>query len=421
MKNKHLSFDDRLEIERCLKENLSFKQIGKNIGKDCTTISKEIKNHITFKNSGAVGRPFFDCINRFNCPHKTKGSRCNPKICEHYQKEICKKLSKPPYVCNGCSQKRICTLSKQLYDAVYADKEYKENLIESRTGITYSEKEIENLNNILVPLIKEQKQSIHHAVINNKNTIMCSEKEIYNLINSGVLKVRNIDLTRKVRYRTTSTNKTSYKIDKECLNNRKYEDYIKFINKNPDVNIVEIDTVEGIKGGKVLLTIHFVNCSFMLAFLREHNDAQSVINTFNSIEDELKIDLFKKLFPVILTDNGSEFSNPLEIEFSRKTGEQRTQIFYCEPGRPDQKGSCEVNHEMIRRILPKGTSFDDLTQEDINKMMSHINSYKRKKLNNCSPLQLFRIMYGKDIAKQFGITEINFNDINLSKNLLKKD
>lgn len=421
MKNKHLSFDDRLEIERCLKENLSFKQIGKNIGKDCTTISKEIKNHITFKNSGAVGRPFFDCINRFNCPHKTKGSRCNPKICEHYQKEICKKLSKPPYVCNGCSQKRICTLSKQLYDAVYADKEYKENLIESRTGITYSEKEIENLNNILVPLIKEQKQSIHHAVINNKNTIMCSEKEIYNLINSGVLKVRNIDLTRKVRYRTTSTNKTSYKIDKECLNNRKYEDYIKFINKNPDVNIVEIDTVEGIKGGKVLLTIHFVNCSFMLAFLREHNDAQSVINTFNSIEDELKIDLFKKLFPVILTDNGSEFSNPLEIEFSRKTGERRTQIFYCEPGRPDQKGSCEVNHEMIRRILPKGTSFDDLTQEDINKMMSHINSYKRKKLNNCSPLQLFRIMYGKDIAKQFGITEINFNDINLSKNLLKKD
>ena len=100
MKNKHLSFDDRLEIERCLKENLSFKQIGKNIGKDCTTISKEIKNHITFKNSGAVGRPFFDCVNRFNCPHKTKGSRCNPKICEHYQKEICKKLSKPPYVYN---------------------------------------------------------------------------------------------------------------------------------------------------------------------------------------------------------------------------------------------------------------------------------------------------------------------------------
>lgn len=421
MKNKHLSFDERLEIERGLKENLSFKQIAKYIGKDCTTVSKEIRNHITFKNFGAIGRPFFDCINRFNCPHKPKGAKCNPKICEHYQKEICKKLSKPPYVCNGCPQKRICTLSKQLYDSVYADKEYKENLTKSRTGITYSEKEIENLNNILVPLIKEQKQSIHHAVVNNKNSIMCSEKEIYNLIDLGVLKVRNIDLTRKIRYRTISTNKTSYKIDKDCLNGRKYNDYINFINKNPDINIVEMDTIEGVKGGKVLLTIHFVNCSFMLAFIREHNDAQSVIDTFNLIDNKINIDLFKKLFPVILTDNGSEFSNPTEIEFSNKTREQRTQIFYCEPGRPDQKGSCEVNHEMIRRILPKGTSFDDLTQKDINKMMSHINSYKRKKLNNCSPLQLFSIMYGKDIAKQFGIVEIDFNDINLSENLLKKD
>lgn len=421
MKNKHLSFEDRLEIERGLKENLSFKQIGKIIGKDCTTVSKEIRNHITFKNSGAVGRPFFDCVNRFKCPYKPKGTKCNPKICEHYQKEICKKLSKPPYVCNGCPQKRICTLSKQLYDAIYADKEYKENLIESRTGITYSEKEIENLNNILVPLIKEQKQSIHHAVVNNKNTIMFSEKEIYNLVNLGVLKVRNIDLTRKVRYRATSSNKNSYKIDKECLDGRRYNDYINFMNETQDINTVEMDTVEGIKGGKVLLTIHFVNCSFMLAFLREHNDAQSVIDIFNSIEDKIKIELFKKLFPVILTDNGSEFSNPLEIEFSNKTGEQRTQIFYCEPGRPDQKGSCEVNHEMIRRILPKGTSFDNLNQEDINKMMSHINSYKRKKLNNCSPLQLFSIMYGKDIAKQFGLVEIDFNNINLSENLLKKD
>ena len=130
-----------------------------------------------------------------------------------------------------------------------------------------------------------------------------------------------------------------------------------------------MDTVEGIKGGKVLLTIHFVNCSFMLAFIREHNDAQSVINIFNMIENKFGIELFKKLFPVIFTDNGSEFSNQIEIEFNMNTGELRTQIFYCESGRPDQKDACEVNHEMIRRILPKGTSLDNLTQEDINLMM----------------------------------------------------
>lgn len=421
MKNKHLSYDERLEIESGLKDNLSFKQIAKNIDRDCTTISKEIKNHIIFKNSGAIGRPFFDCLYRHNCPYKKKGKKCISKLCEHYKKESCEKLKKPPYVCNGCLKRNICTLSKQLYDSTYAFKEYKDNLQEARTGITYSEKEIEHLNDILIPLIKEQKQSIHHAVINNKNTIMCSEKEIYNLVNLGILEVRNIDLPRKVRFKQRSKNITHYKIDKECLTNRKYDNYIEFLSNNPDINIVEMDTIEGIKGGKVLLTIHFVNCSFMLAFIREHNDAQSVINIFNMIENKFGIELFKKLFPVILTDNGSEFSNPIEIEFNMNTGELRTQIFYCEPGRPDQKGACEVNHEMIRRILPKGTSLDNLTQEDINLMMSHINSYKRKKLNNCSPLQLFSIMYGKDIAIQFGIIEIDSNNVNLSENLLKKD
>lgn len=419
MKNKHLSFDDRLEIEKGLKENKSFKEIAKIIGKDCTTVSKEIKNHIIYKNTGAIGRPFFDCTYRHNCDFKEKHSLCNQKFCEHYKKEVCHLLSKPPYVCNGCKKKRQCTLSKQLYDSSYAYQEYKENLAEARSGITFTENEINNLNNILVPLVKEQKQSIHHAIINNKNYIMCCEKEIYNLINLGALKVRNIDLPRKVRYRNIPKRKTYYKIDKNCLNGRKYSDYLNFINNNPDTNIVEMDTVEGIKGGKSLLTIHFINCSFMLAFIREHNDAQSVINIFNYLEDLLGIETFKKLFKTILTDNGSEFSNPIEIEHSNKTGEQRTQIFYCEPGRSDQKGSCEVNHEMIRRVLPQGTSFDNLTQEHINKLMSNINSYKRKKLNDCSPLQLFSLIYGNDIANKLGITEINPNNINLSTSLLK--
>lgn len=420
MKNKHLSFDDRLTIERGLSENLSFKKIGNTINKDCTTVSKEVKNHIQYKDTGAVGKPFFDCIHRHNCEFKDRGVKCNINNCNYYKKEICIKLSKPPYVCNGCKDKSKCTLSKKIYSAEYAYKEYKDILTDSRQGINFTEKEIQNLNDILVPLIKEKKQSIHHACINNKNKIMCSEKEIYNLIDMGALEVKNIDLPRKVRYRQIPKKKTYYKIDKKCLEGRKYENYLNYISNNPDINVVEMDTVEGIKGGKVLLTIHFVNCSFMFAFIREHNDAQSVIDIFNMIEEKIGTETFKKLFTVILTDNGSEFSNPSEIEINNNTGEVRTKIFYCEPGRSDQKGSCEVNHEMIRRVLPKHTTFDDLTQEDINLLMSHINSYKRKKLNDCSPLQLFNLMYGNNIANTLGIKEINPNSIDLSVNLLKK-
>ena len=101
-----------------------------------------------------------------------------------------------------------------------------------------------------------------------------------------------------------------------------------------------MDSVIGRKGGKVLLTIHFVNTSFMLAFIREHNDSQSVIDIFNNIQSILGIEKFKELFIVILTDNGSEFSNPTEIEFDIETGEQRTKIFYCHPSSPFEKGSC---------------------------------------------------------------------------------
>lgn len=420
MKNKHLSFDDRLEIESGLKTRKTFKEIGNIVGKDCTTISKEIRNHLIVKDISSVGRKFNNCVNRKNCEFRQKGIICNIHNCSHYQKENCKKLLKPPYVCNGCKEKNSCTLTKHLYEATYALKEYKENLSDSRSGISYTKEEIDYLNNFLKPLI-DQKQSLHHICINNKNKMICSERELYRLINNNVLEIKNIDLPRKVRYRERKKEITYYKVDKNCLESRKYQDFLNYIKENPDTAIVQMDSVEGIKGGKVLLTIHFVSCEFMLAFLRNQNDAQSVIDVFDKLEDILGIDIFKKLFVIILTDNGTEFSNPFDIEISKITGEERTKIFYCEPRRSDQKGSCEVNHEFIRRILPKKTSFDNLTQEDINLMMSHINSYKRKKLNDCSPLQLFSLMFGNDIADKLGIKEIEPNKINLSLDLLKKD
>ena len=145
-----------------------------------------------------------------------------------------------------------------------------------------------------------------------------------------------------------------------------------------------------------------------------------MIDIFNYLQNILGIDKFKELFILILTDNGSEFSNPTEIEFDLNTGEKRTQIFYCHPSSPYQKGSCEVNHELLRRILPKGTSFDDLTQEDINLMMSHVNSYKRKKLNNVSPYTVFSTIYGKDTIDKLGIQEIEPNKVSLSQNILNK-
>jgi IS30 family transposase len=182
-----------------------------------------------------------------------------------------------------------------------------------------------------------------------------------------------------------------------------------------------MDSVIGIKGGKCLLTIHFVDSSLMIAFLRDANTSQSVIDIFNELESFLGKSTVRQLFPVILTDNGSEFSNPKAIEYgSEKYGGLRTRIFYCDAGRPYQKGAIEVNHELIRRILPKGTSFNNLTQEDISLMMNHINSYKRKKLNNRTPHETFSFYHGEEVLHKLGCAPVAASDIMLKPALLKK-
>jgi IS30 family transposase len=157
----------------------------------------------------------------------------------------------------------------------------------------------------------------------------------------------------------------------------------------------------------------------MLAFIRERNTSQSVIDIFNRLYGTLGAECFRALFPVILTDNGSEFSNPKALEFDAQ-GNRRTKIFYCDPYASFQKPNVELNHEFIRRVLPKGSPFDNLIQADFDLMMSHINSYSREKLNDKSPSEMFGFLYGFDVLEKLGQTVKPANDILLKPALLKK-
>ncbi len=432
MKNKHMDIQDRNQIEKGLKEGLSFKAIARIIDKDCTTISKEVRQHSSLSDIVYYGRHFNDCVHRLDCKEKDACKFCMKtsatfckfcgecfKHCDKYQQDECSLLQKAPYVCNGCENLRRCSLKKILYDAKQAQKDYEDNLSESRSGFYLTEKEIEQLNNLLVPLIKDQGQSIHHVYINHSDEIMMSEKKLYRVIDAGLLEVRNIDLPRKVRMRRRrDPNKTKFKIDKSCLEGRRPEDYEAFIKENPDLAVVQMDSVEGEKGGSCLLTIFFTNCNFMIAVKRKRNDSKSVTDWFEQVYEDLGAEVFKALFPVILTDNGSEFSNPSAIEFD-KDGNRRTHVFYCHPSSPQEKGGCEVDHEFIRRIVYKGESFDEFKQKDINLMMSHINSCARAKLNDKAPILLFKALYSAELAEYFGLQEIDPDDINLTKTLLK--
>jgi len=428
---KHFTLEERVTIQSDLNCGKSFKAIAKQLRKAPSSISREVRRHIEQKATGSYGRQFNDCVNRISCSRENvcQGALpCSRKLCRNckhckdfcsdYRKEICDKLTKAPYVCNGCEIRNKCTLEKSIYKAVAAEDEAKTLLRESRSGISLDEEEIQRIDRIVTPLIR-QGQSIHHICCTNKDTVMCSERTIYNYVNDLVLTAKNIDLPRKVSYRPRKQPNRRFKVDKACSIGRTYKDFLIFMENVENSALVQMDTVEGRKGGKMLLTLHFVNSSFMLAYLRDANTSKSVTDIFQMLWDTLGKKYFMELFPVILTDNGSEFSNPTAIEFD-ELNNRRTHLFYCNPSSPFEKGALENNHEFIRRILPKGTSFDKLEQRDIQLMMNHVNSYKRKKLNNKSPHETFEFLHGKDALRMLGAEFISSQDIILKPELLKK-
>lgn len=430
--SKFLSYEDRLIIAKRLQENASFGAIGKELGRDRTTIAKEVKKNSYDKKSGRPGYPYNPCKFRAACkakkicgkacthPSAYKCSLCSECTlhCKDFEEEICSVKTKPPYVCNGCSELPKCTLLKRIYDPADAHERAHLVISEARTGIMSNEDDIKRINRIISPLVKNG-QSLHQIYLDHVDDLMCSEKTLYNYVDARLFDVRNIDLPRKVKYRPRYK-QPEFKVDRGCRIGRTYTDFQKFLEADPDTAVVQMDTVIGRVGGKCLLTIHFVETSLMLAFLRDANTSGSVIRIINALDRVLGAEAFDKLFPVILTDNGSEFSNPKEIEYRETSPYCRTQVFYCDPSSPYQKGACEVNHELIRRILPKGSSFDDLTQEDIFLMMDHINSYKRKKLNDRSPYETFSFYYGEDLLKKLGCSPVASENIILKPKLLKK-
>jgi IS30 family transposase len=252
--------------------------------------------------------------------------------------------------------------------------------------------------------------------VHNADSLTVSEKTLYRYIDGGLLKARNIDMPRVCRLKPRKTKPTEHKIDSGCRIGRSHADYLSYMEQS-QIQAVEMDSVVGRIGGKCLLTLMFKNCDFMLAFLRDRNTSQSVIHVFDELYIRLGTVKFQQLFPILLGDNGSEFSNPKAIEFD-DDGNRRTRLFYCDPYSSFQKPNVELNHEFIRRILPKGRALDAFVQADINLMMSHINSYSRAKLGDKSPLEMFGFLYGKDTLDMLGLWKVEPCNVLLKPSLL---
>ncbi|MCG1025144.1 IS30 family transposase [Dehalobacter sp.] len=427
-KGKHLTLEDRHNIEDALSQKFSLKAIADRLEKDPTTISKEIRrNRITSRRNSTTD--IIGCEKRRECTMKNLCSKschhlCKKcptlnclKICPNYSPIKCQTLLRFPHVCNGCARINGCRSEKQYYRAKVADANYQDLLKSSREGIDIMPHELSKLDDLISPRVLKG-QSLTHIFANHHDEIPCSERTLYNYFDQNILTARNIDLPRKVKYKPRKKAPDQTKRVQPHRLGRTYDDFKAFIELNPETSIVEMDTVYGRKGGKVLLTFFFRKCSLMLAFLMESCTQECVKTAIDWIYDELGMDVFRNSFPVVLTDNGSEFKSPESIEYDDK-GLERTKVFYCDPMSSYQKPHIEKNHEYIRYILPKGRTFKMLTQEKVTLAMNHINSAARASLNGTTPFKLAQLLLDASLLEKLSLIEIPADEVHLKPALLK--
>ena len=387
-KNKHLTAEDRKEIEECLGKGMDFKHIARHIMKDPTTVSYEIKHHRTeYRNSYT----------------RTE--------------EPCPKLLKAPYVCNGCEKKplRSCPHVRYLYRSAPAQKEYKTLLSEAREGIPLNKESFYEDDRIITSGL-QRGQHIYHIQANNP--LHSSKSTIYRHFHKGYYSASLIDLPRAVKFKPRNQQHNAY-VPSAMKVGRTYDDFQAFLDANRIDDYLQTDTVIGRIGGKTIQTMIFTNCNFMVGLLLDNKTAAETAEKFSALKNKLRSEGYppSTLFPVVLTDNGGEFSDVFSFE-NDPDGKQELHLFFCDPMQSCQKPQVEKNHTLFRDIVPKGKSFDDFAQETVNLIFSHVNSVSRSIYHGKSAFDMFSFIYGEKLASLFGISRIPPDKVRQSPILL---
>lgn len=388
---KRLTIEDRILIENLLKLNYKLKDISNIIECESSTISREIKKR------RITGKGIY---------------------------KECEKTKKFPFVCNGCFNKTYCRKKKYYYNYSKAQENYNYILKYSRTGIDMSLDELYYWDEYFKNKLKNRNQPITHIFSDIENIFSRSLPTFYRYVHEGRFPSLNDEMlaraySYKPRKRTGEGNKI--RIDNSIRKDRTIENMKAYLEIQPNANIVEMDTVIGKQEDKkCIMTLYFRNSKLMLMFLIDKYKTKAVSDVFKELRKRLGYELFKKMFEIVLTDNGWEFSKPDEIEFDYDTGEKLINIFYCNPYSSWEKGGIERNHEFIRYIIPKGITFDQLTNKNIIDMMNNINSVRRKSMEYKTPYELFKNIYGEECTKKLHLKLIHNDEVNLSYKLLIK-
>ena len=420
----HLTLAERQIIETGISHGSTKAAIAKTLGKDKSTIGKEIKLHRV--KSFSISYPL-DCSLFPKCKNRNT-FLCNLQ-CPSYIQFTCKRRDRSPGACNGCEKYSRCHYDKYRYSASQADSEYRDSLVSTRLGINATLSQIKELGLLIKPLLA-QGQSVY-AILQNHPEINLTEKTLYHYIEEGVFQnagvpITCMDLKRQVRRKLSKKKAVQYspRKDRSYLKGRTHKDFIEFMEMNPETSIVEMDTVynDG-SNGPFLQTFKFLNYDFLFCVYHQQKTSENMLEGILYLETILGEALFNEEVMVLKTDRGSKFVLADSVEI-RKDGTRRTRLFYCDPMASWQKGSLENVHLLIREICPKQVDLYALgldSQEKANLISSHINSYNKKKLNNKTSFSVLRF-FNSEMANRFlsyGLTEIPHDQVTLKPHLLK--
>ena len=420
----HLTLAERQMIETGISHGSTKAAIAKTLGKDKSTIGKEIKLHRV--KSFSISYPL-DCSLFPKCKDRNT-FLCNSQ-CPSYIQFTCKRRDRSPGACNGCEKYSRCHYDKYRYSASQADSEYRDSLVSTRLGINATLSQIKELGLLIKPLLA-QGQSVY-AILQNHPEIKLTEKTLYHYIEEGVFQnagvsITCMDLKRQVRRKLAKKKSIEYspRKDRSYLKGRTHKEYTEFKEMNPDASVVEMDTVynDG-SNGPFLQTFKFMKYDFLFCVYHQQKTSQTMLEGILLLESILGEQIFNEEVMVLKTDRGSEFILAEQAEI-RDDGTRRTRLFYCDPMASWQKGSLENIHILIRDICPKETDLYALgldSQEKANRISSHINSYSKKKLNNKTSFSVLKF-FNKEMADKLidqGLTEIPPDQVILKPCLLK--
>lgn len=435
IKNKKFKSLEEFEhgiIQNCLDNNEKTGAIAIKINKESSTIKKAITRYsvkicakpkcshcIKFKKCEKV--KMCEVGNNANCGF-CKGCEIAVSSCEDYDPLIvCKYLKGHKKVCNGCVNFKQCRKPKLVYRAKDAIKIHNKNKKNS-----FKKSKLEKINdedykiyneNISSKIEKQISVAVVLATLTEElRTILnVSITTLYSYINKCMLRCRNIHLRNKLKRKEKKEVNREPNRSKNRGEGRSVHD----ITEEQLIvdNIFEMDTVEGKKGGDLLLTIITRRQHFMFGLPMSSKHQSSVLKELDELERVIGTEKFKEILGRGITDNGCEFLNFNGLEKSIQSTDkelvERFKIHYADPYASYQKALVENNHRIIRYMIEKGYDMSNLTKEELLNVMNRVNNYPRKCLGYSTPyLEMIKVI-DENILKQLGFYYIPIDELNM--------